>query len=208
MKIFEFNPQKGYIDQVSGAVGVNTDGEIVRSEKGLAWRGNRSTKITFPYSFSGTKLAYEVWFTPKKSPLDSLSHLICGNSYTNRLGYSTSSGKLTFYPTSGGATYVVGTGIVKWNEPNYVFVFIENSGAGYSCTITLNDIPKETLTNANVNIQTVSTSYIIGGWDVANYGIIGDIHKLAIYDDTLSSKEIAKEYAEFLNSHPIERTIR
>ena len=38
-KIFEFRPGS-YIDLVSGAVGVNTNGEWARTEKGLAWRGN------------------------------------------------------------------------------------------------------------------------------------------------------------------------
>ena len=44
MKIFEFNGKRNgsYIDSVSGAVGVNTNGEWAKTEKGTAWRGNGS----------------------------------------------------------------------------------------------------------------------------------------------------------------------
>jgi len=47
-KIFEFSGGS-YIDKVSGAVGVNTNGEFARTEKGLMWRGNgTTTSVVYP----------------------------------------------------------------------------------------------------------------------------------------------------------------
>ena len=47
-KIFEADFRTGsYIDKVSGVVGVNTTGVLVRSEKGIAWESIITSNINY-----------------------------------------------------------------------------------------------------------------------------------------------------------------
>jgi hypothetical protein len=208
MKIFEFRPGS-YIDPVSGAVGVNINGEFVRGDKGTVWKttGVVGTKVLYDKSitFSGDFSA-EAWYKTGDKTGDDLQ-IIGGPStafqitrirnnifapyITDRLGnvQSTSSA----LPGGGEVT--------DSNWHHYVYVYKRGIGINIYIDGELVQTDDDDL------VADVLLSSINIGFSAASDYFVGHIGRTQIYDHALTEKERAKLYKEFLRAAPTSKII-
>ncbi len=204
-KIFEFNPQKGYIDQVSGAVGVNTNGTIERTEKGLAWRGNGvDTNINIADVFTDYDTAFlstsvfSIYGIFKASNVISQQQILAQRGGANRfvIGIQASTLRMSMYNGVFGESGVIEAN--KW----YSFVLTSDSG---TANLYLDEILQ---TGNDINVTHVSTlSMRIGSSTGQTFPFSGYIGKISFYDHLLTAKERAQLYSEFLRAGPISKSI-
>lgn len=212
MKVFSFNDKRNgsYIDGVSGAVGVNTNGQFVRSEKGLTWRGvdaesnsvlfstisntfdgNVGSMVTAMRPFDTGKGTTSSYASLRVNSDNNIGFLKIGVGNEVRLKYK-----------SGGVENEI---IHSW-ENNKWGLFI----------ITWDKLKDEVIGYVNGE-KTGSTLTGLGTWagspdarigfaDAGAYASI-DCSNLKCYNHILTAKERATLYKEFLDAGPIQRRV-
>jgi hypothetical protein len=203
MKIFEFRPGS-YIDPVSGAVGVNTNGEFVRSEKGIAWRGTGSVGDIISYTnthddiiktsgiFSGC-----AWV--KFNDVVSLQGVFSvTNDAGDRFLLGMENGEIRWSELGGEE---VSGGSIKPNEW-YCIVFSCNNPTH---TLYVNNVSQSGNTANSAHYAGIAFRLGCGTSSGANLN--GQLGVVIIYDHILTEKERAKLYREFLQASPTSKII-
>ena len=200
-KIFEFIPGS-YIDKVSGAIGVNTNGEMVRSEKGMAYRCDGASRVIYPgLSLSGDFSIYTWYNSRYKGSSDMQPICESGSSFQP---FRIRSGLWNYYITDGLNPSSQGLSSPYLNDGKWHFLMLicDNDGdiSLYADGVLLfNEV------NSSAGTVTLVATHI--GQGASSDWMIGDIGRTVIYDHILTQKERAKLYSDFLNASPIERDI-
>lgn len=210
MKVFEFDARKGsYIDQVSGAVGTNTSGKFARAEKGVAWKGARIYSILqWVVSFNlAQDWSANIAYKPSKEDLDS--------GLGNWLGLFVVAGVGAQY-TDG---FAITTNRLVYNDGVPVSHNYNNpltKSEWYNIQVT-HDVGSKTVSvyiNGEFDVSGTYTgalktgSHISIGYQATGAASTSGFSGVAqLYDHILTEKERAKLYNEFLNSHPITRSV-
>ena len=188
MLIFEFNGKNNgsYIDSVSGNVGTPSGGgEFVRSEKGVAWRGNGvDSGLIYTKTISNNSYDIEMWI--KYNDLSSGNYLLDfrdgsgdGQGYSYYL-----SGEIVI---SSGSAYTNGEEDSAPIVPNaYEWIHFIFTGV--------------TIDSTTINI---GKRYSATDWRVN-----GDIGRIQIFDHVLTEQERSQLYQEFLRATPTNKIIR
>jgi len=142
--------------------------------------------VSTNYAFSGTELTYSFWVYPEGNE-HSVNHIICGNNYTNRIGY-TNNNVIIFYITSAGASAISPALTLNQDEWNYVAFTAKNNGSNIDWFCTVNgNVDSGTKTGYNLASH---TSMNIGKWDAASYDLHGILDDVKIYDEALAADEL------------------
>lgn len=215
MKIFEFNGKRNgsYICPITNSVGINTNGSWQNSEKGLAWRGkNLTTGIDFGQNVPNQptdEVSVEAWINP--SLLESHDFIASSTSSSGAAdGYMLFcyAGEIHFSINSwaGNRARAVLTDTNRWY---HVVGTFKRSTSDPNIKIYLDGVEgyENDYLDADITYP-VGWNLIIGTLDTpASHAFTGDICRVQIYNHILTEKERAKLYSQFLNSHPIERSI-
>ena len=208
-KILDTDFRTGSYISKDGVVGTNSGSVFQKTEKGLAPRFTRNEYVSYslPSTFSGNQISYIVWIKPYAGQ-DLSSHIVCGNTYSNRVTYIPS-GELFFSSgPAGGSGITVGASLIygKWN---FVYVQAYNFGIGFKTRAYVNGVLYNESTNSNAYPLSTISSLYVGRWDGdSQYGMGGNIAKVEMYDSLLSQSEIEDKYKEFIYSQPLEDTKR
>jgi hypothetical protein len=201
-KVFEFRPGS-YIDQVSGAVGVNTNGELVRSEKGISYRCNGSDDILYDtLTYIPAIFSIECWIKRSDQSTDDRSAAGSKDSEFQPVRIRDN----TWYayistpsPTSvNTATYID----TEWNHMVMINITNGTSGTIY-CYLNGVFIHSQ---NTNFNADLPISKFAIGIAGTSDY-FVGDIGRVILYNHAITEKERAKLYSEFLRSVPNSKII-
>lgn len=207
-KIFEFNPVKGYIDQVSGAVGVNTNGEIVRSEKGLAWRNAPGGYIDTGVVVSEQVFSAVVNFRSyPESFAGSYSCLISSldaNDDGWQVHVDNTSGRL-YFTVNDVDCDPVGIGTIDPGDSLWHQAIASWNG---STAYLYLDGGLQRSKDGTTTVDVVSSMYLGRNRYADTQNIDGDISLVQVYDHVLTSEERALLYRDFLRASPISKTIR
>ena len=216
-KIFEFSGGS-YIDKVSGAVGVNTNGEFARTEKGLMWRGNgTTTSVVYPAGKSpelGTgDFSIELYFKAKSKT--SNQYWLFKSSVGTGIGYSVMlhpgnvALMLNMQDAGGSSGYgLIPLGNIETGQIYHIIMTADRDGLaiGYLNGVNITTTGGRDISARNGSLTNVSSPLYFGS---TSFGRInGDLGTTRIYDHILTEKQRSKLYNEFLNSHPVTRTIR
>lgn len=209
MKIFEFSGNKGsYIDPISGAVGVNTNGEFAKTEKGLAWRGDGATsKVLFEKAFDLNQ-DWSISITAKigdlsNSSWDGLITIGDGSAfYTEGLAVTLS--RVIYWDGAGQAgNYTASLPLAEY----YLFQLIHDLSAK-TIYFYLNGIANGSATYTGTLLST-PTYITIGdqgqGTQPGNFK--GDEAKVTFYDHVLTAKERASLMVDFLRAGSVTRKV-
>lgn len=215
-KIFEFNGKRdgSYIDPISGAVGTNTNGEWVRTEKGLAWKGNGSnTYLEFALSLSiSSGYSLEAW--AKLSEDGSVDHIFSSDNQSAserawqlRFDATGEIRFISFDPSNA----VIGnfTTTEQYNDGDWHHI-ITTYDTSAGSKIYVDGVLAATDTNNGTSNDV--DSFVGVGYTysaaVKQDSIDGYVANASVFDHVLTESERAKLYSEFLNAHPITKTIR
>jgi len=198
-KIFEFRPGS-YIDPVNGTVGTNTNGEFVRSEKGIAWHGGGTgTQIEITeMTLDKDSASIECWI---KFGSNNNSAFILGNSDINTnkfLGFRGSNQLQLDSNTNNGIWTLYIPPFDKW-----IHIVITANGDG-------NTYIDGVLVDTVASLVDDVTFDLIGGAFGTPYDLDKEhyIGRIQIYDHVLTEKERSDLYSEFLRSVPTNKIIR
>jgi hypothetical protein len=207
-KVFEFNANNGFIDQVTGTVGDNTNGEIIRGEKGSAWKGinANSTHILCAVPFS----LNQDWSVNLivKTDKDSVGHLwhayfgigTAGYAYSSGMNFNASrivgwdggvvAGGYQIDPQQG--EYVILTFVHVLSEKK--IYFYKNGADNWSDTYT------------GTLLTTPTHMYV--GFGAGTYYLNGEVALAQVYDHILTEKERAKMLSDFHRLAPTTKIIQ
>jgi len=208
MKIFEFNPAKGYADQVSGVVGVNTNGTIERTEKGLAWRGASGGGIDTGVVISEQEFSVVAAARVIGAPYAGNYHCLVSSLDANDDGWQLH----IDHSNNGRVAFTVNTTDVSPISPKvdcsdgnwHLIIGVWDSSGGRAYVDCI--LEHEILASQTINI---SETFRIGRNRYAGTQYIrGFISNAKIYDHALTESERAKLYKEFLVSSQISKTVK
>jgi hypothetical protein len=192
--IFETDFEHGsYIERVSGDEMTNTNGVFVRTEKGIAWKGNGSnSKVTLGSSVSlGTVFTFEIW--AKINPNS--------NTYNAFAGYNNTSYPLAWNPLVNNLYTHDGTSATneaktvipnKWTH----FLVTRNGTSVYFYVDNIGGIEQTLASNNPVTIDRLFERNGI-------LNLYGECAKIRAWDHILSEKERVIAYRDFLNAGPV-----
>ena len=200
-KIFEFRPGS-YIDLVSGAVGVNTNGEWARTEKGLAWRGNGSEYVTYDHLTTLPEdFSIVCWFKRSETSTDDKSPF--GSLGTNLQAFRIRDNIWSYYIIDNNGNITTNTlhdiDDTEWHCAILTFDY-DGVTTGYLDGVQGDEV------NSNSDTYIDISEIRVGLSGVSDY-FNGDVSYAAIYDHILTEKEISKLYGEFLRASPVTRVV-
>jgi len=188
-KIFSFNEglNGSYIDPISGAAATNTNGVFKRTEKGMAYYGSGGNYIQISNQvLSKDNGGLVMWFKVT-------------NPITQGLLSKDGAGSLAwiYVIESNTITIESDTNHDKWIASKPI------NGNDWNCLVV-------STYNGDVVVYLNGTRYTGTATDDLSFDTIGRsssshvgyIAKVDLYDHTLSEKEMAQAYKQFLNAHP------
>lgn len=205
-KIFEFNGKRNgsYIDSVSGAVGVNTNGEIARTDKGLAYRCDGSAEVNYDdvLTVLGGDFSASVWIRSGDKTGDDIAPL--GSDASSFQPFRIRSNNWYGYWTDGSNPSSLNTTVPITDNLWHCLLATCDKDGKVNCY--LDGVLRYSISNSTTGDIDVS-DLRIGLSGISDY-FVGDVAYGAIWDHILTEKERAKLYKEFLDASPITRTIR
>jgi hypothetical protein len=144
-----------------------------------------------------SNLTYTFWLKPRQIQKSSTGHILCGNSYVNRVGIINNTGVISFYGDGAGASAVSFSSPPTFDTWNFIAISAYNNATGYTATYYIGYINGIQFNYTKTNIGrflTNFTSLRIGEWDVADYGYNGSIDDVIMFNRTLSPSEIQDIY--------------
>ncbi len=197
MKVFEFNPGRrgSYIDPISGAVGVNTNGVWAKTEKGLAWRGDGSGYVDYTSINFGTVFSIVIWFKQK----DFRTLFVSDQGAANYL-YTPANNELRFRVNSVNSSGLDFSGAPFSDNQWHQLILIRDGG---DLTAYMDGVLEDTTTTSET-----ATDFVVRY--ISNTPSLiykGDLGKVIGYNHILTPKERAKLYSEFLHAGPVSRKV-
>jgi len=213
--IFEFDARKGsLINPISGEVGVATDYNFVRREKGIALgdvgQSDRAYVLysDIPTLTIGSGKSIELWV--KILALGDAAFCCIGNdtyvNYEDNIGIRCNNSPRVFMVFYNGTVKSVANPNYELMEWNHVVAIYDEANSMMHIYINGVEVHSEAITAISdfSEYDEISVgSYLNGAYLEGNK----EIGRVQIYDKALSAKERAKLYNEFLIASPTTRIV-